>query len=93
MFGISFEIILAVVIYMIATVMVTEFLKKWLIINPLILSWLVGFILYAIIALTGLYAFDFKSIIFFAFITGLLNTVYKFTKLKNLIKKIVVKKF
>lgn len=93
MFGISFEIILAIVIYMVATVLVTEYLKKILLINPLILSWLVGFVLYAIITFTGLYEFNFESVITFMFITGLLNSVYKFTRLKNLIKKIVLKKY
>lgn len=93
MFGISFDLILAVVVYMIATVLVTEYLKKILLINPLILSWVIGFILYAIITFTGLYEFNFEGVILFAFITGLLNGVYKFTKLKNLIKKIVEKKF
>ena len=93
MFGISFEIILAIVIYMVATVLVTEYLKKILLINPLLLSWIVGFILYAIISFTELYEFDFESIIYFMLITGLLNSVYKFTRLKNLIKKIVAKKW
>ena len=93
MFGIDFKIILAITIYMFSLVIVTEFLKKFLLISPLILSWLIGFILYAIITLVGIYEFNFESIIYFAFITGLLNTVYKFTKLKNLIKKIVLKKY
>ena len=93
MLGISFEIILAIVIYMIATLLVTEFFKKFLLINPLLLSWLVGFILYAVISLTKLYEFNFESIVYFVLITGLLNATYKFTKLKNLIKKIVKKKW
>lgn len=93
MFGISFEIILAIAVYMIATVLVTEFLKKFLLINPLILSWLTGFALYAGISLTKWYKFNFESVVVFVFITGLLNSIYKFTKLKKLIKKIVLKKF
>ena len=87
--GIPFILILAVVVYMVVFVLTTEFLKKWIHINPLILSWITGLILYATITLIGLYKFDFKSVILFMCITGLSNTVYKFKKLKKLIKKII----
>jgi len=98
MFGVSFEIILAIVIYMVATVFATEIIKKLLakiklVINSLILSWIVGIGCYILISTSGWYEFNFKSVIMFMLITGLLNSVYKFTKLKDLIKRIVEKKF
>lgn len=87
--GIPFILILAIVVYMVVFVLTTEFLKQLIPINSLILSWATGLVLYAAIALTKLYEFNFKSVILFMCITGVLNTAYKFTKLKNLIKKII----
>jgi hypothetical protein len=87
--GIPFILILAVVVYMVVFVLTTEFLKKLIPINSLILSWGTGLVLYAAIALTKLYEFNFKSVILFMCITGLLNLTYKFTRLKKILKKIM----
>ena len=90
--GIPIVLIIAVAVYMISTVVATEFLKKFLLINPLILSWAVGTLLYTALALLRLYAVDVVNVAVFIVVTGLLNFGYKrFDGLRKAAKWIVGK--
>jgi hypothetical protein len=93
--GIPIVLITAVAVYMVVTVIVTEYLKKYLYIvdtrnnkHSLVLSWTVGFFLYLLMFLFRIQEVTFHSFILFIVITGFLNTGYRFSALKNWIRKI-----
>jgi hypothetical protein len=94
--GIPIVLITAVAVYMVVTVIITEYLKKYLYVvdrrnnkHSLMLSWIVGFFIYLLIFLFRIEGVTFSSFMLFVVITGLLNTGYKFTALKDWIRKLL----
>ena len=88
--GTPIEIGLAIAIYMIAFVLMTEFAKPEHIKGgrALLFSWMIGLIFYGFLALVGCYAVTWASAILFIIVTGLCNSAYKWTRLRELIKPI-----
>jgi hypothetical protein len=96
-FGVPVVLILAVAVYMAATVFQTEVIKRMFprIAGGLALatSWLVGFAVFFLLYGLGLYPLDVTCIALFAVITGLLNSWYKFGNLSAIVKWVFEKKF
>lgn len=88
--GTPIEIGLAVAIYMIAFVLVTEFAKPEHVKGgrALLFSWAIGFLFFGILALFGCYAVTWASAILFVVVTGLCNSAYRWTRLKKLLKPV-----
>lgn len=87
--GSPIEIGLAVAVYMIAFVLVTEFLKPALKLKggkALLFSWLVGGVLFLILSAVRCYAVSWASVIVFIIVTGLCNSAYRWTRLKELLR-------
>jgi uncharacterized membrane protein YoaK (UPF0700 family) len=87
--GANIEIIAAIVVYMVSFVLVTEMLKGWSEQNgvrALILSWLVGILIFLLLAIWGLFEFSFPCVLLFMLITGATNLTYKFTALKKFVR-------
>lgn len=82
------EILISMAVYMIALVVVTEYLKKWINVHPLLLSWFVGCLL--LLAWWAIFH-DITAQIVAGFIvlTGATNTAYKvnFAGLKEVVQK------
>jgi hypothetical protein len=90
--GIPISLIIAVAIYMISTAIVTEYLKKYINVKPLFLSWAVGLLIYAALAIIGLTQFDIVCLAIFIVVTGLLNSGYaQFAVIKKVLAVIVKK--
>ncbi len=94
--GIPIILITAIGVYMVVTVITTEYLKKILYIvdtkktkHSLMLSWVVGLFFYLLMYLFEIQEVNFTSFILFIIITGFLNTGYKFTILKEWIRKLL----
>ena len=86
------EILTSVAVYMIALVFVTEYLKKWLNVHPLLLSWAVGLLL--CVAWWAVFRQMSAQIVAgMIVITGATNSAYKvnFAGLKRVVKKWLVK--
>lgn len=88
--GIPLTLFIAAALFMISTVLLTEYLKKvlfWVDIRDnwrsLALSWLVGVVIYAILCLLAFFQVSLGSFFLFAAITGLLNAGYRYTRLKD----------
>jgi len=78
----------SIAVYMVALVLVTEFFKKWININPLILSWALGLLL--CVALHFLFhTMTPETVYLFIVITGLTNSAYKWTALKRVVKTLI----
>jgi hypothetical protein len=95
-FGIPFNLITAVAVYMVATVITTEYLKKVLYIvdvknnrHSVMLSWLVGMFFYVLMYVLEVQEVTFHSFLLYIVITGFLNTGYRFTSLKRWIRKLM----
>lgn len=90
-FGIPIIFIIALAVYFITTVLVTEYLKKlFKKIHPLILSWIVGILIYSGLhfLIKGVKEINFYSLIIFIVITAILNVSYKqFDWIRDLAKK------
>jgi len=91
--GIPVVLITAVAVYMVVTVISTEYLKKVIYAvdirnkkHSLMLSWLVGLFFYLLMYLFELQQFTAESFLLFVVITGFLNTGYRFTALKRWIR-------
>jgi len=91
--GIPYLIWIALAVYAVATVLVTEVFKKWINVEPLILSWVVGGAIYWILfwLMNGkLEGLEVLSVVAFIIITAILNTSYRyFGGFKKLIRLIV----
>ncbi|MCP5046981.1 MAG: hypothetical protein GY940_07395 [bacterium] len=94
--GIPIVLITAIAVYMVATVITTEYLKKVIYAvdtrnrrHSLVLSWTVGLFFYLLMFLLKVQEVTFASFLLFVIITGLLNTGYKFTSLKRWIRKLL----
>jgi len=90
--GTPLEVLTAIVIYMVATVMVTETIKKFTKSTgneALFLSWLVGIGLFAGLAAAKLFPFSFATVILFMFITGMTNKIYRWEALREFIRKML----
>lgn len=94
--GIPFNLITAVAVYMVATVITTEYLKKVLYSvdiknnrHSLTLSWLVGMFFYLMMYVLEVQEVSFGSFLLYIVITGFLNTGYRFTSLKKWIRKLM----
>lgn len=86
-------LITAVAVYMVVTVITTEYLKKILYVvdiknnrHSLLLSWLVGGFFYLLMFVLEIQEVTFSSFVLFVVITGFLNTGYRFTLLKQWIR-------
>lgn len=88
---------LAVAVYMIAFVAASAFLIPWLSKKlgkkidgkkALAITWLIGGLLFAILALVGCYAVTWISAFLFVIVTGLCNSAYKWTRLKEILQPI-----
>ena len=92
--GTPIEILTAIVIYMFAIVVITELTKKLLKIDggvALMLSWIVGVVIFIGLAYTKLFAFNFSAVIVFMFITGITNSLYRWEALRDFIRKMLGK--
>ena len=76
LFGIRWDLVI-MTIYLVATFFTTEFLKKWIDLHPVIISWVVGAVLFIIIIVFEWYKIDFISVVQFVFLTLALNGSYK----------------
>jgi len=85
--------IFACAIYMVTTILLTEFLKSFTARlsggKALILSWVVGCTLFLLLFLAGCYDISWYTVAIFIVLTGLCNSAYRWTKLKNAIKEIM----
>ena len=89
--GTAFEILVAIVVYMVAVVCVTEFFKKFISVSggrALMLSWLIGIIVFTGLSVAKLFIFNFATLILFMFITGITNKIYQWEALREFIRKI-----
>ncbi len=91
--GMPVVLITAVAVYMVVTVITTEYLKKILYVvdiknnrHSLLLSWLVGGFFYLLMFVLEIQEVTFSSFVLFVVITGFLNTGYRFTLLKQWIR-------
>lgn len=96
--GIPFVLITAVAVYMVATVITTEYLKKILFFidirqsrHSIMLSWVVGLCFYLAMYCMNIHNATFDSFLLFIVITGFLNTGYRFPGLKRWIRKSIRK--
>ena len=94
--GIPIVLITAIAVYMVVTVISTEYLKKIIFVvdtrnqrHSLMLSWLVGLFLYWVMYMLDIQEVTFGSCMLFIIITGLLNTGYRFTTLKHWIRRFI----
>ena len=83
--------IVAVAGYMVASVLVTEWLKKYTTFNPLIMSWVVGILFFLVLYIFGVKEAGVRGVVIFIALTGFLNGAYKFTGLKRWIRKLFFK--
>jgi uncharacterized membrane protein YoaK (UPF0700 family) len=94
-FQIAFNVIVAIVVYMVATVLVTEMFKKWLPVMgglALLLSWAVGCGIYTAMRHFGWPPITLnwgESIIIFLFIMGLTNAAYTWAPLREWVRRIM----
>ncbi len=93
--GIPIVLITAVAVYMMVTVITTEYLKKVLYFvdnknnrHALMLSWVVGVFFYLVKYVLEIHEGTFSSFLLFVVITGFLNTGYKFKALKRWVRKL-----
>lgn len=89
--GSPIEIGLAVAVYMVAVVLVTELLKPILKMKggiALLFSWAIGGLLFWALSAVGCYAVSWSSAILFVIVTGLCNTAYRWTRLKELLQPV-----
>lgn len=93
--GIPVVLITAIAVYMVATVVATECLKKRLyVIDPknhrhsLLLSWVTGFFFYLMMFFLEIQEVDFASLVLFIVITGFLSRENRFESLKRWIRKV-----
>lgn len=86
------EILISMAVYMIALVVVTEYLKNWINVHPLILSWVVGLQLCVAWWLV-FQQMDAQIVAGFIVLTGATNSAYKvnFAGLKRVIRKWLTK--
>jgi hypothetical protein len=98
-FGIPIILITAVAVYMVATVITTEYLKQILYFvdiknnsHSVMLSWGVGLFFYLLMYVLEIQEVTFTSFLLFVVITGFLNTGYRFTALKRWIRKLMKEK-
>lgn len=91
------SVALAVAVYMVAFVLASAFLIPWLSRKAgkkidggkaLMLTWAIGALLFAILALVGCYAVTWSSAFLFVIVTGLCNSAYKWTRLKDLVRPV-----
>ena len=90
--GTAFEIMVAIAVYMVALVFVTEFAKKFCVANgggALILSWIVGVGIFIGLHFAGCFKFNFAAVVLFVFITGVTNRLYKWETLKEFVRKLM----
>jgi len=76
LFGVNWDLV-AMTIYLFATFISTEFIKKKIKLHPVIISWIIGAILFILIALWSLYNITFMLVIQYIFLTLALNGGYK----------------
>lgn len=74
---------------MIATVVGTEYLKKIVKLDGLCLSWILGLLMFAILIVLDVQFASFVTLCLFVVVTGLLNAGYRFTGLKNWIRRLL----
>lgn len=89
--GIPYVLIIAVAVFIVATVITTEFLKRFLYISPIIISWFVGAIIFFILFLfvKEVESLNIYAVFLFIIITALTNGSYKqFDFIKEIAKKI-----
>lgn len=82
-------ILAAVAVYFVTFVLISELLNRWSKANggkALILSWLVGLLIFELLAIWGLLSFSLACFLLFVVITGLTNTAYKFTSFKKWVR-------
>jgi hypothetical protein len=94
--GIPIILITAIAVYMVVTVITTEYLRKYLYPvdirnhrHTLILNWLVGMFFYLLMFLFKIQDVNFASFMIFIIITGALNAGYKFTSLSRWTRKLL----
>ena len=86
--GSPIEVGLAVALYMVSYILVTEIVKPERLKGgrALLFSWLVGLAFFGLLAFVGCYAVTWASVIIFVIVTGLCNTAYRWTRLKELLR-------
>jgi hypothetical protein len=88
--GISVESwIFVLAIYMIATVIGTEYLKKIIRLDGLCLSWILGLLMFMVLILLDVQFANIITLALFIVVTGLLNAGYRFTGLKHWIRRLL----
>jgi len=76
-------------IYMVVTVVATEYLKKVIKMDGLCISWIVGIVTFLILILFDVQFANLMTLCLFIVLTGLLNAGYRFTSLKNWIRRLL----
>lgn len=88
--GISIESwILVLAVYMIATVVGTEYLKRVIKLDGLCLSWILGLLMFGVLIILDVQFASFVTLCLFVVVTGLLNAGYRFTGLKHWIRRLL----
>ena len=75
-FGVEWNLIV-VTVYLFSTFVFTEFFKKKISIHPVLISWIIGGILFTFFSVFHLTKIEFNDIIQYVFITIVLNGSYK----------------
>ena len=81
--------VLVLAVYMIATVIGTEYLKRIIKMDGLCLSWILGIVMFGVLILLDVQFANGVTLALFIVITGLLNAGYRFTNLKHWIRKLL----
>jgi hypothetical protein len=80
--------ILVLAVYMVATLFGTEYLKRFIKLDGLCLSWMVGLLMFAVLIVLDVQFASFLTLCLFVVVTGLLNAGYRFTSLKKWIRRL-----
>jgi len=94
--GIPFQLLTAIILYIVITTITTEYLKKILFfIDPqsdssaLLLSWIVGLFFYELFFYFRILEINLEAVALFIIIITLENLIYKVTGIKKWIRKLV----
>jgi uncharacterized membrane protein len=81
--------LLVLAIYMVVTVVATEYLKKVIKLDGLCISWIVGILVFLILIFLDVQFANFMTLCLFVVMTGLLNAGYRFTNLKKWVRRLL----